>query len=820
NGNGLLDTSNLELEKSFSASYEGVIESSENYNVLYKVKIVDTSSKINVNDEGIGVYNTLSTLSYVIGEETNLAEVIKQLKGEGEINLQSLRLTFGKKYDYLKQFITIYGKKRNIIEVEDIYKEGNIKRIKDLALPRYKSFKKTPVNINTASAQVLLAILKGIEGFYLVETTTKNKGILVVGTSNIQEELSLGKMKIIRSSENVESFVKEIMLQTGSRGFYNEIEFANFLFVEGEKYLSDENLQLIYANTTANSNIIRTNSDLRLLSFGEKKIWLTIDKTFITNPTVEFSYYPSGIFEIEILVTLISKKKTLAKGTKYVVYDFLEEENKRTCKDFLEGISEKLKADLTRNNQTLEIFPGNPEHLSCQITLSPLVLKNFLPSSDELLFYTNFLNNSIITYPPEEDKLSVVKKYTFLPDGLLKDTDDLLEYKIKNIIPYEIIDIAGIIAEEAKKIDSKYKEYFALIYNPNSQLLKEKIIATHFSVFLLLKPFTNPLFGRLQVLFNMTNPRKKSGRAQFPFFLMLFSNPIQTEQLSICKNNYFLYWGYAFPASRNFYCAKKGLIPQHRWDFVTFSINNVPINDYKESIKKKVNLFAQEFSKLMEEKDKLKRRVQLARLLNQTFGETNEIELNQTSKIFINGSEVTIPLGFPLDFSKNKESVEELKDRVYSFPENFFTEKDYTFSIGGSYEDLFWNYPFPATFSEVAIIKPKEDISKYVENIYRNGRFYNKETSYTFKQSFTNRTPIKIFIVSYLYEPSQVELELQMNNNFFTIPKNGVLNINSQENTVEKLRIIFKPKGAVYASPHISEITLIFAKKPEILYQE
>lgn len=842
NGNGVLDTYNLELESSSSPSFFAVVQKEDEFISSFRVKIVDESAKINVNDKSLGTYNTLENLSNILNLDINIGDIIRSFHNSNpeseDITIPALKKLLGNHYSYLRQFLTVYGRQRPVMEIENhSYQQGNVKSIKDLKMPALKLVKRAPVNINTITKPVLLSILNNIEGFYLDESTLKKDPIVVVGTSTLQTSFSIGQLKKIDSGNINDEFVSQFFEYISTKPFFNLLDFGNFLFNNGKKFLKEEVLQLIFVNANPNTNnIIRTNADWRLLNLDKKQVWFSTDKTFVTRPTIEFSYYPSGFFEIEIISYVTNKNKILAREKRVVIYDFLEEHIDTNQEDFLKGEIENISYSVTTHGKKLLTLPYIEKDVykksvkDGQIILSPLFILE--KKKDDTLFYINFT-------PDMKDKIAIGKEGEFLPDGLLTDTYIKIEYPFDNILKRDIIDVSNIIEEEMKKIDEKYRPYAQMMVGDYLPLI-QRTSSIKFAILLWRKSAYNPFSMPLQVLFNMTNPRKRPSKEtsyeHTPYFFLFYVNPQnnQMPQLPFCTSPYFLYWGLPYPSSYTFYCSQYPSTTLYRWELLSFYINTQPVQRIKEfmtqefkdimdRIRKMISILSNQLPQNVQTMGgELKKMEEGLQEIHRKFNKAINQKLIDISKIFVNGEETTVPLGV-IGLRKENDIValKNLEGFVNRIPEGFFERKENTFSIGGSFDDMFWNFPSYHTISEFLILKPDENFEDYIKNIWKRGRYFNQEAK--FKSNEINKGGLRLlkaFTTIYNYNDKEIEIALKVGSGFYPIPYSGIINFASTPSDFTRYEVIFRPKGSIYNTPVLDEITLLFLKSPSSLYRE
>lgn len=806
NHNGVLDVSTTSLAETYLPSLpilengteitvenrkfrvSGILSSTEKIKQVFRLKIVDASSKINISQD-------FSSLKYLLN---NIAEV---LKAKTKNSIYDDFVDFKKRnkdklsLNDLTKFFSAEGilNPSNYFTLQSWYDTKVVipkpleQRPAQLKLGQ-KIFSKTwlfpgkldlesrpPVNINTANFYVLTAVLSNLQGYYLkTNNETKvpppfersaNENLLYGKDDLYVGEVSEVSLSLSKASNLAKAIIK---YRNEKDGFKTWQEFYKFLLSE-DSGLTPLEADLVMANCNPNTDLNKFNPGAL--------IFKSVDKSDLTRYTTEFSLFPTGTFEIESQGLIISDGKILAEasiGVEVKLYDILRD---TTQADFSKGlISQASSLDnnfYTEQNKSMEVYPEPKIYIEAanndndgQVLLSTLYPK----LQNNHTFYASFREDFDADFAKGEKK---AKKSKFdLPqkqplfsgklgylynDGVYIDPTSCLEYSADGNFPIETIDFSKPLGELYKKVNW-YSPRLSDIYI----LYARPMRVTRGAIIFWFKPdydLTNyqkvaSLFSLIKSVSSEGNNKEKAKDDNLftPFhYFNLFTTaqeyePSQYRNIGKFGESYREHTGNIFFFSKGLssweptlYGTTKAIhkikkyLTGHRWIFVVLSWSSTGL---KEPVKEleKINFDPSEFS--LEDSDERDKNCE-------GKCETSTEAKKKENKV----KRINIVLQRRWDFVKNVSSIfsAQTKDAViyingldvsrnFSFlhleempivPVDDFVSGA-SFTIGSNIDKPVWNTPPMGTFSSFEILN-KPLSRDEVEKRAKIGRFYNKE---------------------------------------------------------------------------------------------
>ncbi len=350
NGNGILDTVNYSLENDSAVSYQyrkpgskevtnpyisDVITFGEEY-VVFRLKIVDEASKININYGNLhnkddpsneNLRRILNTLGAEIGV-ISLGDKILSSRSENGFNqldeLINTVLSYSE-FNIVKDYITTHSYGARLLKPQGMsgrnnseLKEGMpVYSINEIFPKNVKMEIRYFVNINTAPLPVLTALMHELSGYYLDGDDLMGYAQEAVGFN--KRGIKEGKymavpIGIIRKTKPISlTQAREIAKRIVERrrvlpftDFYNKGGWDEFV----EKLYEDRVVdfyqkELLRANFNPNVNSFLWNPDLPFR--------FLVDKFSLENYSFEWTFLPTGFFTIESIGEVFTKNLLLAK---------------------------------------------------------------------------------------------------------------------------------------------------------------------------------------------------------------------------------------------------------------------------------------------------------------------------------------------------------------------------------------------------------------------------------------------------------------------------------------------------------------------------
>lgn len=376
NNNGKLDIVNLPVEESLVPSYPTLVEiggeeqivsnvfSIGRFLITNKLQIFDANAKIYINDGNLAepgavenkrIIRILNNLGNQL-EISNLGErIIKARPTNGYrllFDLKKNKVLSNDEYEKVKDFLTVRAYvDEKVVEPLGYSARGFGKPYPDIngnnnIIAKYSQFVpkelklvgRAPINVNLAPKEILVAVLEGLSGIYIDDSTQFNMGAFTPSLSNMGDSSSLIPVGIEANFFSAKVFPLGVVKETTpisygqavqiadeiidyrSKKFflsYQEFdEFCDKLVSRGiiDKYQAD----VLKANFNPNLNSNYINPDGILHKF--------VDKLSLTTNSTEFSFVPMGYFYITSLGRVWFDEKLVAES-KYnafvKIYDVL-----------------------------------------------------------------------------------------------------------------------------------------------------------------------------------------------------------------------------------------------------------------------------------------------------------------------------------------------------------------------------------------------------------------------------------------------------------------------------------------------------------------
>lgn len=513
NGNGKLDIDSLPLEEALMPSFpdtksgiltidgtpqmvSGIIEKNENSLVVYSLKILETSNKININSNGKGVELLLNNLAKVLGISQPIGTILQGYKNEKQnsiLTISDLKTIWGEEIiEKVKPYITyVSWIDDKTIKPKPYYERNNILQL-DKPVPSLVSYYpgqlelegRAPININTAPEEIVLALLMNLEGTYIDEAFIVNslsnmteqsfktqflQPILECKkgqTKNKNTDYPLGILRKIKITEEKARQITDLILKRRSvNASSNRPAFLSqndlhlfFTDLVEKKIITRIESDLLEANLNPNTDLNKFNPNGNLFKY--------VDKTDLLSYTTEVTFGPTGYFEIESLGLVIENGQTVASKKVSAIVKIFDIIRDTTQEDFMKGSINYPAGDyITSNGKTLQIYPES--HLTkqaagCkydgQIMLSTLSLKSFLKKSDIHQGFNTITDlKQLFAAGLETYSNSLFNEYEKIPGNLTPDG-------IITTLGYPLLIPLGSDAEDTRNITISFwvKPYFSL----------------------------------------------------------------------------------------------------------------------------------------------------------------------------------------------------------------------------------------------------------------------------------------------------------------------------------------------------------------------
>lgn len=440
----------------------------ENIYAYSYIDIIDASSKINITQDEKAFYNILLNFVKISGKEglLKLLELKSSAKITGFVDL----LTPFKKEDrkIIKDFFTVNSyineKVVSPVGLENrvvAHRLGdNVYSLSELIPKSISYLKKAYININTAKYEVIYSLLKDIGGVYL------SKEFGDIPESERDNLNPIGKLvKVVINDDEAQKVAQAIVEHRNQDSIKSWQQLEAIL---KNINLPEEKSALILANLNPNANLN--------FFYPPHPLFKRISKIDVTNYTTEITFFPTGIFELDIKVVLAKKDEHLAEESLYVVKKIFDLVEYSTQSDFAQWeFPTPASVDLYPLNNTIE-FDG---YLARRSLYTPLTFDNetFSISSVESLEYINSTKKVTIQNIADTKNNSLVRNIilnnvnidaTRTKEGFIVDAKNQYVITIPNIfkIPMDSIHDNKIYCSLAnpfpgKKIGFTSRGYFS-----------------------------------------------------------------------------------------------------------------------------------------------------------------------------------------------------------------------------------------------------------------------------------------------------------------------------------------------------------------------
>ncbi|MBI4833517.1 MAG: hypothetical protein HY811_01685 [Planctomycetes bacterium] len=388
-------------------------------NNFFSIRVTDLSSCIYVNMvDHPWIQNILENLAEEIGLSRAVGTKIYQNRGKGYHTFEEIKdkadLT-DDEYNKIKCYLTVYAWQDKTVvksvplekrigapklgaglETAEIFRPIKIEFPCDtsnsesgyLGEGELEPVGRAPVNVNTAPKAVLVALLKGLKGWYLAPATgggqsgpydilygTTHTGGVALGSVTETPEITLQLARQIADAIIANRTIKNPAKKWEGR-FKSWQQFNLFCdnvlwksTANPQGFLTAQQSDVIKANFNSNSNINDFNPDFHRI------FW--VDKTDLAYFTTEFIFYPTGYFAIDSIGRVFNSdnKTMLAEAEISSLVKLFEIYRETTQSEFLYEnwkndvpirgtiISENSDQGLieTTNNLALQTFPELPD---------------------------------------------------------------------------------------------------------------------------------------------------------------------------------------------------------------------------------------------------------------------------------------------------------------------------------------------------------------------------------------------------------------------------------------------------------------------------
>lgn len=420
---------------------------------FYKVKVSDENAKINVN-WGCGKTpehpsnKMLVRRLTILGRQLNIEELgNKIINDRGEkcyTLLEDLRHVLGNYFGILSDYLTTtsYAYKNRLVpyaaimEVEEgmpVYTLNSIYRFRE----QYFLEERSPININLAPFEILVASLEGLYGLYIDRNFPENIHQFFPysqkGVPFLPEKMPIGAIKTTTplSLHTATIIAQQIIEKRKKNPFKNWTDFHNFMNeLVKDKIVDQLEKEVIEVNFNPNVHLGIYNPNYIIAR--------NIDKTFLKDYSPEFTFEPMGYFRIE------SSGEAIYKGKK------IGEVN----------VTRYVRLWETEYYDTQEDFIGqnyNHHNLSGDVVTYPHNITAFYPPSN----IDGYIALGVVGREWEKEYKQVSLRASF-KSGLVADFATGEKYAKPDIDGYPPIFVDGVYSERYKAlifpIKGKFKE--------------------------------------------------------------------------------------------------------------------------------------------------------------------------------------------------------------------------------------------------------------------------------------------------------------------------------------------------------------------------
>ncbi|MFH1231102.1 MAG: hypothetical protein V1709_06350 [Planctomycetota bacterium] len=467
---------------------------------IYSLKIIDCNSQIYINGDDVsakgGSRQLLNNLGVIlsISEFPALGDYIFEMRNKKpskrfKVKEELEPIMTKPIYERIKDYVTLYGQVDAKVIKPNPYpnlrgqiKDGvDIFSWKELIKSDLTIEPRHPIDINTASKVVLMAVLANLEGVYLQQSISdeekeklqQDDPFLFSGgvdkparkrDNTLTPEMRLGRLQIVDLNipENIHLIdeLAERIIEERNRSPFLEWQAFNRFFdnLVQEGFFGDaQGLPEDYEMAQAKADLIKANANPNTLlnKFNPDRIvYHSMDKTDLITYTTEFCFTPRGYFEIEsegMVLRLqdnamIIESNYLTRGIVHV-YEVYNETNQA---DFSSGkISNQKTLGVIRQSKALHTYPQpDIEHLpvNCyedgQIALA--TNENSYNDKRQHITFRHHFNNGLTANHSKGDSQPVIitgndvtsgsifNGGVLYPDGIYSDINSCPVYSAEN----------------------------------------------------------------------------------------------------------------------------------------------------------------------------------------------------------------------------------------------------------------------------------------------------------------------------------------------------------------------------------------------------
>ncbi len=694
-----------------SFSYSGILDDSKEFRSVFKLKIVDLSSTVYIGKISMGTKNFLNNLSQYLNYPVYLGDILFSIYLEKNKidSFDSLKdILQYPQANVLSNFLSLDGwQYSNLVfsrkgQVEkEIIKSGYDFLQRSLNNISFED--RAPLNINIISKEMIKSNLYNMGANILIESPDYNidiptnislqeafkilttpyeliKYATKVRSKNIPK---LGYIKYYKiDDEKIDKLVELILKQRVEKPFDTYDSFYNFLIrTAPQTTLSKTDIDIIYTNIYPQTYLQKLNFD--------KSLKIKVDKSDLTNQTLEFIFFSPGKFYVESVGYVIHKKtgeivsKDVVSGTfsSYEISTFLTQEDFESGSVTFDMLAKRLRgvsvgplySNFRKNKLRIQ------KNISGFLTLG-LVTNGI--TTDDITYCDTFVNpRPDVGYQDESE-------YVLFNDGAYSSLEYALKIPVdKNFPIMDFMDFFGVkykcdffrgtaLEHACGKIS---KGTFCFWIKPNYETQHSTRMRT-----LIYLQSIDPKFDKTDnikyvdsfiVSFVPVNLVKEMVKQYFPMFAPHTEYSITSP--------FFLWTPKVNPTYLSLINSKEELLKEGQWTHICVQWDSM-----------------------------------------------RTIERSLGAKIIVNGENKTFLFG-------NDYSTDYARMFRYFAP-TFIKSKYIVF--GAEENQRFWNFPLEATIDNIIISKKEYTIEQINDFIYKYGRYINKDVSW---QSPTIKTVYK-----------------------------------------------------------------------------
>ncbi len=805
NNNNFPDTTGIDvydaMEPSFTSKvsfytknnknfyFSGIVEETDDFRSVYKLKVVDMSSLIYIGNVSGGAKNILNNLSKILDYPVFLGEVISSVYlDKGKIrSFNDIKdvLVFSQS-NILSNFLSLEGWQYPNLVYANNSREDN-KSVQSgyeylrNSLKNISIENRAPLNINLIPPMLIKANLYNLSANVLVEkpdddldipqNISLDEAIKIFNNSSelIKYATKVRTKKFPRlgytknyniDNVKIDKLVDLILQQRVIKPFNSYDDFYNFMLSSsGKTGLSKVEIDIIYANVNPSFNLQKFNLN--------KNLKKEVDKTDLVNQTLEFIFFTPGKFYIESAGYLFHKKsgELLAKDLIKASFDAYEIVTLNKEEDFYSGWA--------TFNEFAKLYRG--------VSYGPFdtgYRKNKLNQRGEM---PGFIQLGLVSNKITTDDITYCDTFEFANPtvGHINNDDFVVFYDgiySSGDIPFNIP-----ISKNFPIVD--FKDIFGIPYKcdmfKNTALEQACGKITRGTFCFWIKPAYKVVDSsriRTLVYIQSEDPQfEKTGNINY-----IDSFIVSFVPMNFVKNMVTQYFPMFAPYTK-FTLATPFFLwtPKVNPTYLSLiSSANEVINDG-------------EWTHICLQWDSVK-----------------TIERNLGAKIFINGSEKTFLFGndYTPDFTR----------MFQYFAPNFSNAKYIVF--GSDKHQKYWNFPLEATLDNIVISKKLYTKEEIVDLFYKGGRYVNKDVFWQSQEFYPNNFQKPLFAYTNYVAVDRVKMYLSILNKEeedkkVLLPLTIFDNIKNSSSL--KLRIYFEVLNStepLLETPIITDIHLFFSR--------